>query len=72
MLFKDHATGSTTLSTLATWFNGEELRTRNTKRLPDAKWEMVAEPRLFTTASVRGILHNPPVLARRDTRTSCI
>ncbi|MCH9011266.1 MAG: recombinase family protein [Chloroflexi bacterium] len=59
VLYKNYATGSTTLSTLATWLNGEEFRTRNTKKLPDAKGELVAEPRLFTTASVRGILHNP-------------
>ncbi|MCH8062444.1 MAG: recombinase family protein, partial [Chloroflexi bacterium] len=57
-LFKDYAAGSTTLSVLATWLNGEEFRTRNTKRLLNAAGELVAEPRLFTTASVRGILHN--------------
>jgi len=32
---------------------------RNTKKLPDQDGNLVAGPRLFTTASVRGILHNP-------------
>ncbi|MCI0869695.1 MAG: recombinase family protein [Chloroflexi bacterium] len=57
-LFTDYATGTTTLSTLATWLNDEDFRTRNTKKLPNADGDLVAEPRLFTTASVRGILHN--------------
>ena len=58
-LFKDYATGSTTLSTLATWLNEDKgLRTRNTKKLPNADGDLISEPRLFTTASVRGILHN--------------
>ena len=58
-LFKSYAAGTTTLATLASWLNDEGFRTRNTKRLPDAQGELVAEPRMFTTASVRGILHNP-------------
>ena len=58
-LFRDYATGSTTLSTQAASLNDEGFRTRNTKKLPNAEGKLVAEPRLFTNASVRGILHNP-------------
>ena len=35
------------------------FRTRNTKELPDQNGNLSAGPRLFTTASVRWILHNP-------------
>ena len=57
-LFKRYASGTTTLSQLAAWLNGQGLRTRNMHRLPDANGNLVSGPRLFTTASVRGILHN--------------
>ena len=57
--FKSYASGTTTLATLASRLGDEGFRTRNTKRLPDAQGELVAEPRLFTTASIRGLLHNP-------------
>ena len=58
-LFRRYSLGTTTLSQLAVWLNGEGLRTRNTKKLPDGDGHLTAGPRLFTTASVRGILHNP-------------
>ena len=58
-LFKSYASGTATLSSLATYLNDEGFRTRNTKKLPDAEGNLIAEPRLFTTASVKGILHNP-------------
>ena len=43
---------------LAFWLNDNGFRTKNTKKLPDANGNLVSGPRLFTTASVRGILHN--------------
>ncbi|MDD5094384.1 MAG: recombinase family protein [Dehalococcoidia bacterium] len=58
-LFNRYATGTATLSQLAAWLNDHGFRTRNTKKLPDANGNLAAGPRLFTTASVRGILHNP-------------
>jgi len=58
-LFRRYATGSTTLSQLAVWLNDQGLRTRNMHRLPDANGNLASGPKLFTTASVRGILHNP-------------
>jgi site-specific DNA recombinase len=58
-LFKRYATGTTTLSRLATWLNERGFRTRNMHPLPDASGSLKAGPKLFTTASVRGILHNP-------------
>src|ERR687891_468834 len=58
-LFKRYAAGTTTLSQLANWLNDAGFRTRNTKKLPDAEGNLTAGPRLFTVASVRGILHNP-------------
>jgi len=58
-LFKRYASGTTTLSQLATWLNDQGFRTRNMHKLPDANGDMAAQPRLFTVASVRGILHNP-------------
>ena len=57
-LFRRYASGTTTLSQLATWLNDQGFRIRNMHQLPDARGDMVAEPRLFTVASVRGILHN--------------
>ncbi|KTB48855.1 Resolvase, N terminal domain/Recombinase zinc beta ribbon domain/Recombinase [Dehalogenimonas alkenigignens] len=58
-LFRRYASGTGTLSSLAGWLNAEGFRTRNTKASPDAIGNLVAGPRLFTTASIRGILHNP-------------
>ena len=57
-MFKRYSTGSTTLSQLAAWLNGSCLRTRNTKQLAGADGKLSPGPKLFTTASVRGILHN--------------
>ena len=58
-LFERYATGTTTLSELAGWLNREGFRTRNKHKTPDANGHLMEGPRLFTTASVRGILHNP-------------
>jgi hypothetical protein len=58
-LFRRYARGNTTLSQLAAWLNEQGFRTRNRHRLPDASGNLTSGPRLFTTASVRGILHNP-------------
>ena len=57
-MFKRYSTGSTTLSQLAAWLNASGLRTRNTKHLAGADGKLSPGPKLFTTASVRGILHN--------------
>ncbi len=57
-LFKRYASGAATLATLAGWLNHRAFRTRNTRTSSDAIGNAVAGPRLFTTASVRGILHN--------------
>jgi len=58
-LFRRYSTGTATLFQLATWLNEQGFRTRNMHRLPDANGNLIAGPKLFTTASVRGILHNP-------------
>ena len=58
-LFNRYAGGNATCPTLANWLNEEGFRTRNNKRLPNGRGELAAGPRLFTLASVRGILHNP-------------
>ena len=58
-LFQRYATGTTTLGQLAVWLNEQGFRTRNMHKLPDANGNLTSGPRLFTTASVRGILHNP-------------
>ena len=58
-LFRRYASGIITLSTLASWMNAQGMRTRNTKSLPDGTGGVSSGPRLFTGASVRGILHNP-------------
>ena len=57
-LFRKYATGNTTLSQLAGWLNEQGFRTRNMHWLLDAAGNITSGPRLFTTASVRGILHN--------------
>ncbi|MFQ6026165.1 MAG: recombinase family protein [Dehalococcoidia bacterium] len=58
-LFKRYAGGTTTLSQLANWLNGQGFKTRNMHRFADIYSGAEAEPRFFTTASIRGILHNP-------------
>src|SRR5918996_1671366 len=49
---------------LANWLNDQGLRTRNMHKLPDPQGSLIAAPRLFTVASVRGILHNPFYLGK--------
>ena len=58
-LFNRYSSGTTTLAQLAAWLNGEGFRTRDHHKLLDANGNLSAGSRLFTTASVRGILHNP-------------
>ncbi len=58
-LFKRYSCGDTSLGQLATWLNNSGFRTRNMHSLRNAGGEMVTGPRLFTTASIRGLLHNP-------------
>ena len=58
-LFGRYASGTVTLATLATSLNEKGFRTRNTRKLPDGNGGHTTGPRLFTNASVRGILHNP-------------
>jgi site-specific DNA recombinase len=58
-LFNRYSLGTTTLSQLAGWLNDQGFRTRNMHKLINPNGELVSGPRLFTTASVRGILHNP-------------
>ncbi len=50
-LFREYATGTTSMVQLAKWMNRNGFRTRNRRG--------ETAPRLFTAASVRGILHNP-------------
>ena len=57
-LFNRYASGDATCASLGSWLNQEGFRTRNTKKLPDGNGDLSAGPRLFTTASVRGILHS--------------
>ena len=58
-LFRRYASEGVTLSQLASWMNSQGFRTRNTKNLLNGNGTASSGPRLFTTASVRGILHNP-------------
>ena len=58
-IFRLYASGATTLSQLAAWMNQEGFRTRNMHRRENEDEGEVAKSRLFTTASIRGILHNP-------------
>jgi site-specific DNA recombinase len=58
-MFRQYATGTATLAQLAAWLNDQGFRTHNTKKLPGPDGLLTSGPRLFTTASVRGILHNP-------------
>ena len=57
-LFTRYASGTVTLSHVASWMNSQGFTTRNTKRLPDGNGSLSSGPKLFTTASIRGILHN--------------
>ena len=58
-VFRRYAAGTTTLSQLAEWLNDQGFRTRNRHWVEDGFGNWSQEPRLFTTASVKGILHNP-------------
>jgi len=58
-LFGEYACGRTTLATLAAWMNEHGYRNRNTRKMKDGYDNLVSGPKLFTTSSVRGILHNP-------------
>ena len=57
-LFRRYSTGTATLNSLAEWLNDQGFRTRNTRKLVGPDGEVTQGPRLFTHASVRGILHN--------------
>ena len=63
-LFKGYVIGTTTLSQLANWLNDQGFKTRNMHKLPDPRGNLVVEPRLFTTASVRGSSTTPSTPAR--------
>ena len=58
-LFRRYAAGTATLGKLALWLNEQGLRTHNTKKMLDARGTLTSGPKLFTSASVRWILHNP-------------
>ncbi len=58
-IFDHYAKGTTTLAEIAAWLNEKGFRTRNMHKMMDANGNLVSGPRLFTVASVRGILHNP-------------
>ena len=58
-LFRRYSSGTTTLSQLAGWMDAQGFHTRNMHRLRDIDDGLADGPSLFTTASVRGILHNP-------------
>ncbi len=68
-LFKQYATGTVTLATLASCLNEQGFRTRNTKMLPDAEGKLVEGPRLFTNASVRAFCITCYSLAKSGTET---
>ena len=57
-LFRRYYSGATTLSQLASWLNEHGFRTRNMHKLAGPDGTQEDGPRLFTVASVRGILHN--------------
>ena len=57
--YRRYASGLTTTTQLATWTNAQGFRTMNRHRPPNGDGNAIAEPRLFTNASVRVILHNP-------------
>jgi site-specific DNA recombinase len=54
-MFRRYASGLTTTTQLATLMNDQGFRTRNKHRNSSGN----GDPRLFTNASVRVILHNP-------------
>jgi site-specific DNA recombinase len=58
-LFTRYSSGLTTLSQLTAWLNEQGFRTRNMHSLTGPDGKLSSGPRLFTTSSVRGILHNP-------------
>ena len=58
-MFKRYSTGAATVNQIAAWLNDAGFKTRNTKKLMDAEGKLSPGPKLFTTASVGGILHNP-------------
>jgi len=58
-LFERYSTGTATLNSLAERLNEKGFRTRNTRKLVGGDGTVTQGPRLFTHASVRGILHNP-------------
>jgi DNA invertase Pin-like site-specific DNA recombinase len=57
-LFTSYAKGTATLSQLASSLNQQGFRTRNMHKLPDCNGNLTSGPKLFTTSSVRVILHN--------------
>ncbi len=57
-LYRRYQSGLTTTTQLATWVNHQGFRTRNKHRPRDGSENADAEPRMFTNASVRVILHN--------------
>ena len=63
-LYQHYAGGRVTLATLASSLNDQAFRTRNTKKLPDGNGNLIAGPRMFTSASIRHILHNPFYMGR--------
>ena len=58
-LFERYSTGTATLNSLAEALNEKGFRTRNSRKLVSPDGTVMQGPRLFTHASVRGILHNP-------------
>ena len=57
-MFQRYATGNTTLAQGASRLNEAGFRTRNMHRATDVNGHSISGPRLFTTASIRVILHN--------------
>jgi DNA invertase Pin-like site-specific DNA recombinase len=57
-MFREYATGTATSAQLAMRLNDQGFCTRNTKKLPGPDGLLTSGPRLFTTASVKVILHN--------------
>jgi len=57
-LCRRYASGSTTLGELAQLLNDQGYRTKNIHHYPGPDGILKGGPKLFTTASVRGILHN--------------
>ena len=58
-IFREYSSGTQTMANLGGWLNDHGFRTRNTKSLPDGNGGYAAGTKLFTRASVAGILHNP-------------